>query len=419
VLRLCTLLACSLLGASNWMTASSHNSEVARPALCIGSSWTAPAKIRYGQQDVVARFPSLVAGQGGTYLAGNDIPYFDETAIGPTSGVFVRLGHGDIGRPVGDFAFAFPRLSAGARGEVVAIWGEPSLTDTPVSMRALFPSMRIASIWSAVYTLESGWSPAERVHVGREVRWLLSDAPVQGTATDVQATAVVSTDSSGVTELVVLTRKQGTWSSQVVRRGTMSGYASLATRADTTLIAFLAAGTPGSGKDVNSVYAMASSGREHADPLLLSRSGGNAAAEIQSLIDKQGRFHLIWSRGGRNGTWLHHAVSTNNAKTWAADSMPVASGVDGLHAAVDLCDDVNVVYEHWSADGEHGHLDHAVLGGSGTVPTHLFPDIRATSATLAADAEGNLAVVFLGQTATEPLTAPIASYMAHLTSQRK
>jgi hypothetical protein len=178
---------------------------------CQLADWSEPTTIGTGS-DVdslgVARFTSVVQTANGSFIAGIDLPLFTEAQM-PTSPLTAwKIGGTSMGKPIGDFAFVSPRLTATADGTVHMVWGEP--TTSPTSLRAIdWPPEPITKLWTARYRPDGGWSAPSQLHEGSVVSWAFGSLSQIEPNADLDPLLAVSVASDGTPNPPVLLRRLG------------------------------------------------------------------------------------------------------------------------------------------------------------------------------------------------------------------
>jgi hypothetical protein len=365
---------------------------------CPATTWTPPRRVE-GEptgQSAVARWPSLAPGPRGAFVVGVDIPSFD-ASIAPSAPLTAwRIGGEGLGKPSGQFVFAFPKAVVGDDGHLHVVWAEPDDHDVRVPTLD-WPPGPLTSLWSATYTERSGWSTPALVARGRELGW--EDAQVlRSLRGEVVITTPGQVAGMSVRGAVMLRLDGDAWRVvPVVTASPVVSYTTLAVDGERFYLAFVAPGRS-SGGGPNSVFVQRSTdaGATWSESVLVSHSAVEPAYDLRALIGADRRVHLVWrQKTAQGGSLLQHVASADGAITWGRiDGLPVGA-IASPHATFDGCGTLHVVFEGWSPDGEVGRLYHATWAGQWKAPTPLFVDRSVTSHDLQRGADGEPTIVFL------------------------
>ena len=388
---------------------------------CAGYRWTRPRLLVTDSvvQPAVARYPSTVVTSKGTYVVGNNVPFFVEDAL-PRERLFaVELGRGRIGRPAGDFLFVLPRALAAPDGKLQLLWAEPTIRSDATMTAMTWPPRELSAIWASTYARGTGWSKPKRVYEGSRIHWDRAGI-ADGDASDSLPALVVAPEEPlanfGNTALLFLRSGRRGWTTTSVQPNSSIAYSSVARRGGRVWLAYIAAdyGVP---EDQNSVFVERSldTGRHWLSPVLISRSGSNPAHDIKILAGRKDEVHAVWRREFSSGPRLQHVSSHDGGVTWSTpDDIAIPSKSFGLKADIDKCGTIHVLYEDAHGGEIRIHIDHAAWNGGWTRVTHLFPHLRSNSPDFLVSSSGRAILTFLAQSASAPLASPISSFFSEI-----
>jgi hypothetical protein len=188
------------------------------------------------------------------------------------------------------------------------------------------------------------------------------------------------------------------------------------------MIAYVAGGPPGTGVGDNAVFVTESTddGSTWSSPRLISGPEDGPAFELQLVETPNTDLHLVWISEAPQGRLLRHIRSSDGGRTWSKpDDTAPPQGFRALRVAADACGAIHVIYDHWLANGEGGHLDHVVWNGAWESPKHLFPELRSNSADIVPRADGSMVLAFLAQRSDSPLNSPLQSMYSLLGARKE
>jgi hypothetical protein len=380
-------------------------------------SWSQPVAV--GPTSKVTRSPSMSDWHGGRVVAGTNVHFFLRPA--PDTAVFIwATGSGDLGHPGGDFVFVAPSAVTDAHGRLHLLWGEPAVPPPPA--RRGGDVVISTSLWSAAYDPLTGWSTSSKVLEGRDVRWRQGGAALAGgDGGSVNGVVGVSPRQVGDPKLVSLALRGGAWRATSIP-GTEEGaiYPSIALSGDSTVYVAYIAGLSEVDRDRNSVFLTSSpdGGVTWTSRQLISQSGEKAATEVNVLVGRDGGVHLVWGQnlsGGLDAEVIRYTRSGDAGTSWSApvDFTP-EPGFSRIHAAIDRCDVVHVVYDDWRGGGNTGHLDYVRFNPLAGQATHLFRGLMSQDPTLHRSASGAIHLAFVGRAEAAAMMEPLKTWLSFL-----
>jgi hypothetical protein len=386
------------------------------PVACQAPTWTVPALVVPGDDGRhVARFPLVVSDSANEVVMGNDIVSYDGRPIPSRSLSVWRLDGHDLGRPPGDFAFAFPRGIL-RNGRLHMLWAEPS-DETRTTDPYTWPG-KLASVWAAEYEQQTGWSTPRQIFEG----------PVQAggdrsaAATAMSASSLVEfgwVSQRDTASLLVFRMTETGWATVRIPVGPLAVYPSVVQTGPALVAAFLAP-DEGHGYDDNSVYLVRSldSGKTWTPRRLLSRSGHHPAFDTQLLVDSQQQLHLLWRREEKAFGVLGHMLSPDAGRSWThPDGLALPGPAFAARGGIDRCGQVQVFYSDQSAGQLRPRIGHAIWNGTWHPDDGRFANMEAWGLTIHARADSALTLVFLGRdasTRTAGEQPPLRTFVSRL-----
>ena len=418
---------------SPWAQAETAHPVRATGAGCSYSDWSAPHAIGGAPASAVTR-PSLTVRDGRGFVVFNDIPSLDQDA--PVSAhplVALTLAGGSIGRPAGDFAFAFPRAVLDTAGTLHVVWAEPAGAPprTAQEWNQLGTFTRtLKSLWYAAYDAADGWTAPEQIYLGRILVWLFSSF-TRDPAGRLHL-AVMNTPELGVVGqrlppdlLVHLVRDRGSWRrGEVVMMSRTVAYTNVAaTRDGHVYIAYIAADKTVRA-DLGSVFLIRSldGGASWEPPRGVSRPGPpRRPVEVTPHATPDGALHLVWSQNKSplQGEFVQHAVSRDGGESWLPSApLEPAGGFHTLRAVADRCGVLHATFMRWvthptSADEIVSELWYARRDTAWTTPWQPFPHLSVSTAALAAAPNGSVHLFVSGR----PVAATGSTRYASMASE--
>jgi len=231
-------------------TATPFPTQVRRaaPMSCEAYSWGSPVRVAGSDPPSVVYGSSVASATSGRFLVASDLMALE----GP--GTHVKLvardiSAGSIGRPRGEFVFAFPKSGIDTAGRLWLLWGEPAPGTRPTS-RLEWMMQQVESVWAAAYDpARREWSAAEQLAkapAGSGVfAWSSSVAdpsPLPGweLGTTVLLTTMHASAAGELRSSVARLRlRDGRWHTELVPLPGPASQASIAALGSTTLLAYI------------------------------------------------------------------------------------------------------------------------------------------------------------------------------------
>ena len=364
------------------------------------------------------RFPSLATRGGELYVAGMDIARFTDSLRGPLLVVW-SSGHGNLGRPAGDFRFVFPKVFVDHHDVLHLFWAESA--NGPASQWTRWP-LRTQSLWWATYDRRRGWSMPQRIYDGQMMFWPADPAAISmDTLTRTLNVIVPARTPPAAMSLLRLRYSNGTWQSDTIAgtRGAVSvSMPNLHGREVT--VGYIAGMISADRNGANSVFIVSSTdgGATWNPPRLLHSAQGHPAQGIDVFHDGSHVVHIVWGENRSNDIGidaLRHMSSADFGTTWSgATDVALPHNVTAFAAATDDCGGLHAVYENWGADGRApGRLGYVRWDGSWSEPQDLVPELVAQNPALLADSAG-LRLVFVARPRSAPENAQFSTWSSSL-----
>jgi len=392
--------------------APTHGARGIVAGSCGPGAWSEPRRVAGVPAGSIVREPSLVAGGGRMFVAGQDFTVRDGGALPANPLLAVESGRGGLGRPAGEYGYYSPRALLDARGVLHLLWAEPE-PGAPLRRTATEP--RLTRLIHASYD-GSAWAAPEEIY--RSPGEILWSADLGGAAIDSAGVLHASFGDTreGLPTLVHLRGSVSRWETRSPERRHVAAYASLAAgRGDTLFLAYIG-GDAGSDRELASVFVVRSTdgGGSWEEPVLVSRTAGRRATSVRVLAGPGGVVHLVWGQnlsGGLAAEAIRHAASRDGGATWStAADLPVPAWFrSDLRAAVDRCGAVHVIYMDVTAaasfaerGSERGELRHARWTEDGWTPAESpFPRLNVIDADMSAAADGALHLFLMARPASD------------------
>ncbi|MGH7563729.1 MAG: hypothetical protein ACREK5_04820 [Gemmatimonadota bacterium] len=321
------------------------------------------------------------------YLIGNDIPRFTDDSLTGDPIIAVTSHGEEIGRPAGDFSFAYTNTILDKAGRLHVLWVEPEGTELRTGRAWARASDKWTDLWHVVFDQQGGWGTPKNLYHGSRLRW---DEGRANVATDIRGRVhvVLVENRMRLSEramLVHLVWDSGTWSlSRVPIDNYAVGAPSLAIGGEGQLyVAFLAPDRT-AGRDANSVFLRRSldGGHSWEPSRLVSRSGLNRAFEVSVFALGDESVQLVWAQditGDLNSDVIRHVSSVDQGLTWSsAADLDVEDGFFMLQAEKDDCNTIHIIYRTLSESGHVpsktvSYLWYARWDGGWITPVKVFP----------------------------------------------
>ena len=353
VLRTCLALIVLALGPVTGVYGQS--------CTCTGS-WS-----QSGQSDLLSaglRFhPVMAVGGGDVVVAGNSVqfpwflnhPFHVQRAERYADSVSVHVysrKRGDLGRPEGDFVFAFPQVVVDEKGTVHMVWVEPR----PKDLKELRNQPRPRSppsftrVYYAAYR-DGAWTDPERIyHSQSGVHWVAQNAP--SFVSDTKGTLHLSFPGPAAkTRIVYLRRGWGEdWKDRSPEITRPVPYVSLVTEDDGRLsLAYVS--TPVAGGQTTRLFYRHSDddGKTWSEPGVVNSKQVNVVFRPRLIKAPSGTLHLLWVTDADTSSHskvVWHSRSADRGATWTPPEWVVGSKkgpFTHLRTAIDGCGALHLV----------------------------------------------------------------------------
>ena len=389
------------------------------PATCEKGAWGTPLKVADGIGSApTLQYSSVVSLPGRFFVVGSNLSGLTEPTPS-ASLVAVEVPGGPIGRPDGDFTFAFPKAGIGPDARLHLLWGEPSTAERPRS-RLQWMLQSIQSIWTSQYDpISRRWSAPERIFEAQTfpIAWshLVPDpspAPAWELSTRVLAPLASAPTRNVRSSFLQIGLRAGHWQTSVIALPGQAVYAAAGAIGSAMTLAYV---RPASTSDPdNTVVVMHSDdGREWSTPMVLGASRTGPIHALAVLVARD-TVHVLWRQVREDGRQvIRHRASLRGVATWseASDlSVPPKSG--GETVGLDGCGNVHIIYEVITP-AKTLELTHAVFTTRWSAPRVPFPTLVAYNAHLSARYDGNLVLSFAAVSQNDP-DGPHHTYVAEL-----
>jgi hypothetical protein len=379
---------------------------------CNVTSWSIPHSVARdaSARTMVARDASIASHGRKAYVAGSDVSVFTHDAVRANPLTVWELSRKNIGRPVGNFFFAYPKALMDDAGRLHLLWAEPT-TPPGVITGVQWPPEPLGSVWTAAYDASKGWTAPKRIYAtSAAIAWSPSAAVVGQFGAGAGIGIAVPVLTMPLLKAVFLQLRDSEWQAAEIDSAGVA--ITTASRDGKHVVVGYTAGLRGRARDRNSVFIRRSDdgGATWRSAVLVSQSGNTPAYEPKIFIGGDNTVHLVWKQMLSDGSAvLRHQSSRDLGDTWSAPhDVRLTTNASNLTAAIDACGRIHVVYDHW-ADGETGHLDYVIWHDGWSSLEHLFPRWRATGATLHATPDGRLLLVFMAQQVSESPMTPFTT----------
>ena len=273
------------------------------------AEWSAPANLPEMPGNQLHRWPVMTTVGDTLYLAANVYP-IDGTAVGARPIYLTRIPGGPIPAPPGDFQFVYPRIVAGANGDIHLVWAE-------------FDSARhellrwddgATSLWHAVRTGDR-WSEPRKVYTAEWLHW-----PKQG--------AIVTVDKSGTVHVVAMAASGPTGGFMHLKGTTAHAWS--ATKTPHTLRSFPKAAIHASGDSLVIAYV---GGSADSAAMMVATSTSAGATWSPGTVVHRLAHRFAWEpRLIRSGSTLY-LTWTESPSGGSRDTLRVTRLDASLHAA--------------------------------------------------------------------------------------
>lgn len=378
---------------------------------CADSGWSAPALLIPDTLRHQVYRPSLAVDGERVVLAGNYLPYQNDTTASITQPLFVHdTEYGRLDPPPGDFHFLSPRPAFDGEGRLHLVWAEPVDTMTMATPRDWFQAAAWAgSVWHAVYVPESGWTTPEELYSGRSIHWLIDGADlVASPSGDLHLSFV---EDRMTPSRVVHMRLSGDSVRQSLFDISVGAYTSVTATADGRI--YLAYDAPDRIIDDDDyvIYVVRSvdGGETWSEPQRIAGFGREATRNLQIRAGPDGTVHVAWIHNADPSRYrIGVATSHDAGLTWTLrDDVPVGGNFQAMKAAADACGDLHLIYQQSNEDDLWASIGYVGLGLDSVRPRARFLSRTIPEAALASD-DGRLHVVWLDP--ITPDSAAITSY---------
>ncbi len=311
---------------------------------CLYGDWSAPEAMAPAHPGLsrAAHFIRVAMLRGTPVVAAST---YRMTGVAATPVAIEHVGQGDLGRPQGDFAFAFPRIVVDRDDVLHLLWGEPgtghSVGTFPELLRA-----PIGSVWTSAHDGARGWSEPRRLLEGRRIMWRRGGIQVSLDPAGDPLVGVIGQAAGGEEALIVLRLIDSAWRTTAApTRGLVAVRAAL-WQGDPVACALVAAGPAAPGLS-NVVIARWSDGAGAPDVRIVDRSSQFVAEDVGAFAGRGGTVQLVWLLGASDGdaSIVRRATVDLRGTIFGTDELAVASPIHHLRAVADACGFIHVLFE--------------------------------------------------------------------------
>lgn len=321
--------------------------------------------------------------------------------------------------PSGRWTFAYPNVGVDGDGTLHMLWGEPVAGEG--ARRARDWPGAITTVWAADYRAERGWSAPQRLIDATLAEWENSlVADMQRSDRGDLAVSLVATQRAGRDSPVLLARLGTRW--YVVPIATTAGapamlYTAAAPSDGVVHLAAIEASDPRTDTPARVSYRRWNVQANTWSPAarVATMHPGERAAEVRVVASDDSDALIVWSaRGAGHPARLYAASSRDGGRHWSVpDSLDVAPEILTTKIVRGPNDGTaHLLYEHTTAAGDDGHVDHVVWSNGWSRPSHLFADLHSLSPAIGVLADGRVAMTFLGRASPTANPETYRSYLS-------
>lgn len=342
--------------------------QVSSVETCPEEPWSSPNRIPLDAATGPVMAPTFSAdGAGNAVVVGNIV--VDWASRLPKAALFVRRIDGlSLGKPEGDFWFAYPRAVFDDADTLHLVWGEPEDENLGAENWALLP---IRSLWHATYHPERGWSRAEEVFRHRSLFW----SPALGTLGRTPEGGVHLVLNIRPDTLVYLKRNATEWIDRAIFARGASYTDAVVSRGGHILIGYI-----GSGEDedlppsaAHSVFVVSSDdgGLQWSPAAQIQLSTRGKATDLHLLGSPGGAVTLLWGQNRSGGLWpeaVRLVRSEDGGRTWSRPG-----DLEAAYGSLDASEWGRTVQVVWEAEGgpSEGRLMYSCWDGEWAPPRRL------------------------------------------------
>jgi hypothetical protein len=417
-LRLTTLA----LAVSATYADTTFVSESLENSMCTGLSWESPVAVSAQSGEPIAlRFSRVASNRGARYIVGTDEALRLAPVRTPTMRAVSVAGH-SLGRPAGDFVFAFPLVGSHVgSNSLYLLWGEPPKDAWPRN-GVEWILQPITSLWSAEYSFDTrSWSKPSLVFEGTRGQpvWWGPQTPdlVRGTGSSLSTSALlplgVARGRGSLSAVLRVSHRGAAWIPSIVPLRSLATQATVASDGGISWLAYV--GQPDDRAPHGALFVVRSfdDGMTWTTPERLEDGPERGAIRSLTALPGRGRVHILWRESRPDGVELirHRNSKVAGSPPWSPTTdIRISLQSGGETFALDQCENVHVAFESIE-NGKHSLL-HSVLSNTWARPQSLFPSLSPHGAQLSRGADGTLSVSFLGAPPEVSTAAGLRTYVS-------
>jgi hypothetical protein len=303
-------------------------------------SWSEPSALAGIPDNQLLRWPNLVSVRDTVYVAANLLP-IKGREVGKPSLYLARLPGGPMALPTGDFQFVYPKLAAGANGQLHLIWAEFDSTQSDVGSFSMARPQ--ASLWHAAFA-DGVWTRPEEIFRGTNLQWTSEDG--HASIDPSGSVHVVAWAHSGVIRgLFEAARTGGKWNVVPIDQASVRPSAAIDAGGNSTLIAFDLTYSPDDSTGL-SVLKRESDGRWIRRRV--TEAPGPRPVRHPQFVHSRGTTYLVWAESQMNAfgiDTLRLSRVVDGPRTIPVAAIGLPDGAASFTAAANSCGGITALIE--------------------------------------------------------------------------